>query len=162
MARHNCYRCGESYDEDNLYECARCLDDVCWNCGILAKLPKLAKGNAWCDRCLKAVGRTDLLKGLRPKPRRYYGIRERFLASEGLKEIVTKGKPGILHWPETDEEREILTAWLEAIELDVDEDSPDFIVPPAMLGPKAHTLKFTLSGYFKLAIELTDKPIWLG
>jgi hypothetical protein len=115
----------------------------------------------WCDRCLKDVGHTDLLKGLRPKARRRYNIRERFLAAEGLKELVMRSEPGTLPWPATFEERKTLTFWLEAIELDVDEDSGDFVVPPAKLPMDADKLVFTLGGYFKLATELTVKPIWL-
>jgi hypothetical protein len=69
------------------------------------------------------VGKEHLLKGLRPKPRRTYGIRERFLASEALKEAVMKSEPGMLPWHRADEERKMLTSWLEAIGLDVDEDS---------------------------------------
>lgn len=161
MARYGCDRCGETYDEDNLYECARCKRDVCWKCGILAELPEIAPGYAWCDPCLKEVGRTDLLKGKRPKPRNTYGIREKFLAAEGLKEAVMKSEPGMLPWPATVEERRILTSWLEAIELDVYEDSYHFVVPPTQLGADADALVFTEYGYFKLAREIRGKPIWL-
>ena len=160
MARYGCDRCGETYDEDNLYECARCKRDVCWECGILAEIPEIAEGCAWCDPCIKDVGRAHLLKGKRSKTRRY-NIREKFLAAEGLKELVMKSEPGMLPWPASYWERQTLTSWLEAVEFDVDEDGPHFVVPPAKLAKDADSLVFTVSGYFKLTKELTDKPIWL-
>jgi hypothetical protein len=66
-----CDRCYESYDEDNLNECARCKADTCWKCAIHAELPELAHGTWWCDRCLKEVGREDLLIGKRLPEKRY-------------------------------------------------------------------------------------------
>jgi len=161
MARYDCNRCREIYDEDNLYQCARCTREVCWKCGILTEIPDIAPGYAWCDPCLTEVGRGDLLKGKRPKSRRTYGIHERFLAAEGLRQAVMKSEPGMLPWPATDEEKMRITSWLEAIELDVDKDSCHFIVPPTQMGTDADALVFTECGYFKLAIELTDKPLWL-
>jgi hypothetical protein len=160
MARYNCDRCGDCYDEDNLNERARCGDDICWKCAVHAELPELAAGTWWCDRCLKELGREDLLKGLRPKPRRNYGIRGRFLAAEGLKEAVMKSRPGTLPWPAADEGIRMLTSWLEAIEQDVDEDSPHFVVPPAKLAANAGTLVFTCSGYVEPALVILDKPMW--
>jgi hypothetical protein len=156
MARYNCDRCGDSYEEDNLNECPRCGDDTCWKCAVHAELPELAAGTSWCDRCLKEVGREDLLQGLRT-----YGIRGRFLAAEGLKETVMKSKPGTLPWPATDEERRISTSWHEPIELDADEDSPHFVVPRTKLAANAGTLEFTYSGYVERALEILDKPICL-
>jgi hypothetical protein len=161
MARYGCDRCGESYDEDNLYECARCKRDVCWKCGVLAEIPEIAAGYAWCDPCLNEVGRADLLKGKRSKERCTYGIREKFLAIESLREAIMKSEPGMLPWPRTDAERKLLTSWLEAVELDVDEDSCHFVVPPSKMAADADELIFTEFGYMKLAIELTDKPLWL-
>ena len=63
MGRHNYYHCNVSYDDDNLDECARWLDDVYWKCGIFTELPELAPGYCSCDLCLRDVGREDLLKG---------------------------------------------------------------------------------------------------
>jgi hypothetical protein len=159
--RLHCEHCAETYDEDNLNECARCDANTCWKCAIHAELPKRAAGTWWCDRCLNEVGRTDLLKGMRPKPRRVFGIRERFLAAEGLKEMVMKSEPGMLAWPDSDDGRKALTSWLAAVDLDVDEGSPHFDVPPTQLSSDADRLVFTEYGYMRLAIVLTAKPIWL-
>ncbi len=68
MTRYGCDHCNDTYDEDNLEECARCGADTCWKCAIVAELPEITEGNWWCDRCLKDVGRTDLLKGKRYPP----------------------------------------------------------------------------------------------
>src|ERR1700731_4535426 len=65
MTRYGCDHCGDTYDEDNLEECAMCEANTCWKCAIVAELPELASGRWWCDWCLKEVNRTDLLKGKR-------------------------------------------------------------------------------------------------
>lgn len=159
--RTGCEHCCETYDEDNLNECARCGDETCWRCAIHAELPQLASGTWWCDRCLKKIGHAQLLKGQRSKARRHFSFRERFLALESLKQAVALSEPGELPWPASDAERNTLTSWLAAAELDVDEDSPDFVVPPVVLCFDAEALQFTIPGYMKLSRELTDKPLWL-
>jgi hypothetical protein len=48
MARYNCERCGETYDEDNLATCRECDRSFCYRCGdfrdcICFQCPKSAE-----------------------------------------------------------------------------------------------------------------------
>lgn len=57
MARFNCERCGESYNEDNLEICIRCERTVCPRCAGWVKQKDRSK--KWmCDGCARAEGLT--------------------------------------------------------------------------------------------------------
>lgn len=160
IARFNCERCGDTYDEDNLIECARCRDDTCWKCAIHAELPELAEGSWWCDRCLKAVGQAHLLKGQRYDPnKKNYGDLEKSRAVEALRGAVQKSNAGSLPWPEDVEERKKLTNALEVLGLDVGNDSEDFITPPGLMPPGVGELVFEGGAYWGFGLEfLKDRP----
>jgi hypothetical protein len=158
-----CDRCGDSYDEDNLVECARCRDDVCWKCGIVANLPELAPGGWWCDRCLKAVGREDKLEGKRPsketKTERRFSLAEKRLAREELKVLARNSKPGCISWPADEEGRKQITDWLEALGFSAD-STYCFEVPPRKMPPGPGELAFSLHAYWILAERLVGPPLW--
>jgi len=147
MARYGCDGCGESYDEDNLYECARCNRDVCWKCGILAEIPELAPGYAWCDRCLKDVGRTDLLKGKRYLPPTQ---EEKEIA---VARILTAGGYTLaaeLAWKADEDDNRRLSEALKIMGLNVDNDCSDFETAPWRMPAKSGSLVLTERGYDKL------------
>jgi hypothetical protein len=161
MARYGCERCGDSYDEDNLIECAKCGDDTCSKCAIHAELPKLAAGTWWCDRCLKQVGQAHLLKGKRHDPsKRQYSSFEKWRAAEELKDSVLKSNPGSIPWPEDIEERKKLTNALEILGLDVGDDSDDFPTPPGLMPPGEGELVFDEGAYCRFGLKILEPPPW--
>jgi len=145
--RLHCDRCGETYDEDNLYECARCKRDVCWKCGILAEIPEIAPGNAWCDWCLGEVGRTDLLKGKRheePTKEDKQNAALRILTAAGY----TLGTE--IAWKSDEGDNERLTEALKTMGLNVDNDCSDFETAPWNLPAESGSLILTERGYDRL------------
>jgi len=147
MARYGCDRCGETYDEDNLYECARCKRDVCWKCGILAEIPEIAQGNAWCDWCLKEVGRTDLLKG-----KRYEEPTKEDMQNAALRILTAAGYTlgTEIAWKSNEEDNERLTEALKIMGLNVDNDCFDFETAPWNLPAEPGSLILTERGYDRL------------
>jgi hypothetical protein len=161
MMRLPCDHCYDSYNEDNLNECARCKADTCWKCAIHAELPDLARGTWWCDRCLKEVGRENLLVGKRHAERRHrrsYSPSERLRATEAVKEAVAKSNPGSIAWPADEAAREALLTSLEVIGVDVGDDSGCFITPPGRMPAGEAELVFTELAYVGLALLLLAPP----
>jgi hypothetical protein len=161
--RLNCDRCGENYDEDNLVECAQCRDEVCWQCGIVARLPGLAPGNWWCDRCLKAARREGMLKGKRPSTEstteRHFSLGEKSEAREELKVLARDSKPGSISWPADEEGQKQITDWLEALGFYAD-STYCFEVPPKKMPPGPGELVFSFHAYWILAEKLVGPPLW--
>ena len=120
---------------------------MCWKCGILAEIPELAEGYAWCDWCLEAVGRTDLLKGKRYLPPTE---EEKQIA---VARVLTAGGytlSGELAWKEDDSENRRLVEALKILGLNVDNDCSDFEISPWRVAAGSGSLILTERGYDKL------------
>jgi hypothetical protein len=161
--RSNCERCGESYDEENLNECARCRTETCWKCAIHAELPELAKGTWWCDRCLKEVGKEELLKGKRIvseiAPARYsHG--EQVLAIGMLKKFYADLSSGRkMPRPADLDERAKLLHALEVLGLDTGVGTDNFEISPTEMPAGPGVLKLSARANYYLTWNLM-RPVW--
>lgn len=131
---------------------------ICYRCTVHAELPEHAEGIAWCKSCLRAIGRADLVPRERPKHRC-----SAYQAAEGLIiAVLTSGRNG-LRWPDSKEERDKLTMWLEVAEFDAHIDGMFFVVAPRNLPDDAKTLELTGWGNMKLTryVVWVSPPKWL-
>jgi hypothetical protein len=129
LARYGCDHCCDTYDEDNLIECARCGADTCWRCAIHAELPGLAEGTWWCHRCLKKVGREDLLKG--NGPQKVNASEETPRVSVGnLWWAIAVSQEGTLKWPAEGYNRQEMVKSLLACGMDLNDNGKDFVGCP--------------------------------
>jgi hypothetical protein len=73
---------------------------------------------------------------------------------------VAKSNPGSIPWPADEAAREALINALEAIGMDVDDDTQCFKMPPRRMPPGEGELVFTEGAYWGLAMILLAPPPW--